>query len=81
MRLLDCIVEVASTHNCKLLVNSPFKLYKVESSYGYIEQNQTMYVALHVPMVEEGQELGLKKFIHYPLKQLLKVNATVIPEA
>ncbi len=40
-----------------------------------------MYVALHVPMVEEGQELGLKKFIHYPLKQLLKVNATVIPEA
>ena len=40
-----------------------------------------MYVALHVPMVEEGQELGLKKFIHYPLKQLLKVNATVIPVA
>jgi len=51
MRLLDCIVEVASTHNCKLLVNSPFKLYKVESSYGYIEQNKNMHVALHVPVV------------------------------
>ena len=46
MRLLDCIVEVASTHNCKLLVNSPFKLYKVESSYGYIEQNKNRHVAL-----------------------------------
>jgi hypothetical protein len=32
-------------------------------------------------MVEEGQELGLNKIIHYPLKQLLKVNATVVPEA
>jgi hypothetical protein len=81
MRLLDCIVEVASTHNCKLLVNSPFKLYKVESSYGYIEQNKNMHVALHVPVVEEGQVLGLKIFFLYPLKQLLKVNATVIPEA
>ena len=51
MRLLDCIVEVASTHNCKLLVNSPFKLYKVEPSYGYIEQNKNMHVVLHVPVV------------------------------
>ncbi len=39
-----------------------------------------MYVALHVPMVEEGQELGLKEFIPYTLKQSLKVNANIIPE-
>jgi len=39
-----------------------------------------MYVALHVPMVKEGQELGLKEFIPYPLKQSLKVNANIIPE-
>jgi hypothetical protein len=31
-------------------------------------------------MVEEGQELGLKEFIPYPLKQSLKVNANIIPE-
>jgi len=39
-----------------------------------------MYVALHVPMVEVGQQLGLTEFIPYPLKQSLKVNATIIPE-
>ena len=39
-----------------------------------------MYVALHVQMVEEGQELGLKELIPYPLKQWLKVNATIVPE-
>ncbi len=73
-------MKVTATHKCKLLVNNPFERYDIESSYGNSEQNQTMYVALHVPMVEEGQELGLKKFILYPLKQSLKVNATIIQE-
>jgi len=38
-------------------------MYDIESSFCYIEQNQTMYMALHVPMVEQGQEFGLKEFI------------------
>ena len=79
-KLFDKIVEVATARKCKLLVNNPFELYDLESSYGYSDHNQTMYVALHVPMVEEGQELGLKEFIPYPLKQSLKVNATIVPE-
>ena len=79
-KLFDKIMEVATTRKCKLLVNNLFELYDIESSYGYSEHNQTMYVALHVPMVEEGQELGLKEFIPYPMKQSLKVNATIIPE-
>jgi len=64
-KLFDKIVEVATARKCKLLVNNPFELYDLESSYGYSDHNQTMYVALHVPMVEEGQELGLKEFIPY----------------
>jgi hypothetical protein len=79
-KLIDKIMEVATTRKCKLLVNNPFKLYDLESSYRYSEHNQTMYVALHMPMVKEGQELWLKEFIPYPLKQSLKVNATIIPE-
>ncbi len=54
-------MEVATARKCKLLVNNPFELYDLESSYGYSDHNQTMYVALHVPRVEEGQELGLFK--------------------
>ena len=43
--LFEKIVEVARRCKCKLLVNNPFELYDQESSYGYSEHNQTMYVA------------------------------------
>ncbi len=33
-KLFDKIVEVATTRKCKLLVNNPFELYDLESSYG-----------------------------------------------
>jgi hypothetical protein len=61
-------VDVVANPNCKLFVNSPSELYEIDSSYGYNKENNAMHVALHIPLVGEGQELGVKEFIPHPLK-------------
>ena len=45
-KLFEKIMEVATKRKCKLLVNNLFELYDIESSYGYSEHNQTMYLSL-----------------------------------
>lgn len=37
-------------------------------------------VFLHVPMYEMGQELKLWEYVHFPILQSIKLNATVLPQ-
>ena len=70
---------MAFERGCKMVLERPFDLYKVETTYAYERNGKVFAIYVHVPMVEKDEKLRLYEYVKFPILQSFKANATLIP--
>jgi hypothetical protein len=71
---------MAYERGCKMILENPSDLYKIETTYAYEKEGRVFAIYLHVPMVEKDEKLKLYEYVKYPIVQSLSANATIIPD-
>lgn len=77
--LFESIQQKAKELDCKMILKKPSDIYEMESSYGYDKEGQIFAIFIHIPLVEQDEELRLLEYMPFPLKQSFELNATILP--
>ena len=70
----------AEENDCKMIIEFPSDIYELESTYGYEEDGKVFAIYLHIPFIRRDNELKLREYVPFPLKQSLGMNATIMPK-
>jgi hypothetical protein len=78
-KLFRHLQHQAEKQNMKLLPSKQSDLFQLDASYLH-NSNHTMTLILHVPMIQEENQLNLLQYIPFPLSQTLDMNTTITPK-
>jgi hypothetical protein len=77
---VDHIEDVANTNGFHNFIHQPGNLYKQEASFIHWQEEQTMVIIHHVPLVEATNLLPLYKFIPLPIYFNFSTNIWIVPD-
>jgi hypothetical protein len=78
--IVNHIEEVTANNNYNNFFHQPVDPYKLEVSFIYRQEEQTLILILHVPFVETEHLLPLYEFISLSFHFNFSANISVIPE-
>ena len=79
-KMYKFLEKAAKTKGMDLLITQAVDLFQIDLSYFYKEEDQTLNLFLHVPMIFPNSILQFYQLVPFPIASDIRVNSSMVPK-